>query len=97
MDCGLRNERTMRRAKSIIGSRVVKVNDPVNRSQSCGAGGGRTLTMSPSTDFKSVASADSATAPGFSNFIPSPVSVKHTNAFLILVCDIFSGKAYIYI
>lgn len=29
----------------------------------CGARGGRTLTMSPSTDFKSVASADSAIAP----------------------------------
>ncbi len=29
----------------------------------CGARGGRTLTVSPPTDFKSVASADSAIAP----------------------------------
>ncbi len=39
-----------------------KKNTP-KRSVCCGARGGRTLTMSPSTDFKSVASADSATAP----------------------------------
>ena len=35
----------------------------------CGARGGRTLTMSPSTDFKSVASADSAIAPRSTYFI----------------------------
>ena len=35
------------------------------------AGGGRTHTMSPSTDFKSVASAYSATAPKFvKNILP---------------------------
>ena len=36
---------------------------------SCRAGGGRTHTVSPPTDFKSVASAYSATAPKFVRFI----------------------------
>lgn len=40
------------------------------------ASGGRTHTMSPSTDFKSVASADSAIAPRMINFNPTGEKVK---------------------
>ena len=43
----------------------INTNYPERGSFQCSAGGGRTHTVLPPTDFKSVASANSATAPYF--------------------------------
>lgn len=66
----------------IPGKRICGKKKPRYPGAFSSASGGRTHTMSPSTDFKSVASADSAIAPHIIKYIPGAEKVKLFGPFM---------------